>query len=315
MNPSDVNKLRYPNKVIIDLLKYDFLNTSVIALSEDLKINFRKFKNDLPIYFFNTGDEVYLYENMNDDNPKNSIEAAQQVPRIVLSLGSISINSDQLTNPYVRGEFIFNVGGKDTVYSSNIRRIPLTLKIKAVATVSNVIEQLRFIELIMLILYKGPTFEFQYLSKTNRGSYKISDDFETENNFELGFDSTSRRPTISFDINLDLQYPAIDYYGNSFLSEEGGIIKYPEVNVDPNGPGSGGNGGSGGSGGSDNEDLPSVETGDMEEGGRKFSMEHELIEPGFKLSGGTFQGSTMNSFDNVPSTHADKDDLDAIAAK
>lgn len=313
MTKKDINDLRYPDKVIIPYLKFDFLNTAIIAATEDMKIQFKKFKNNLPIYFYNTGDEVFLYDSMNSDNPTNSIESAQQVPRMVLSLGNISVDSQQLSNPHVRGEFIFNANGRDSVFSSSIRRIPLNFKVNCVVTVSNVIEQLRFIELIMLILYRTPTFNFQYLSKTNYGSYSISDDFETERNLELGFDSTSRRPTVGFNVDIDLQYPAIDYYGSTFLSEYGGIIKNPITNVNP---------------------IPNIPNNDYDEPGSKNpndphykdpkipnktgdteQIAHENIPdsktPG-NLKSGTFQGPTMNSFDNIPRTHADDSDLELI---
>lgn len=316
MKPNNIEDIRYPSKNDSNPnIKFEFFNKSIVAFIESLKYQFKRLDTTLPIYMYNNGDELFLYDEINNGKGINSIDSAQVVPRMVLSISSISIDSDQTTNPYVRGEFVMNINGKDTLHSSQIRRVPITLSINVVLTVSTIIEQLEYIELIMLILSREPNFNFQYLSKTNYGNYHIPYDIDMERFFEFSIDSSTRKPTLTFEIPIDLQFPAIDYFGNSFMNR--GFINNPIINVDPVpgdifGP-SIPNVGIGGDNSGDGK-LPPVKTGDMEEGGRDFTMDisNELIDPSSRLHGGTFQGPTMNSFDIIPKTHADDSDTSAL---
>lgn len=314
MDKENIKNKRYTkSNDVIKSLNFDFFNNALISFSESIKRNFQIYDETLPVYFFNTGDEIYLFESENEKQNSNfnSVTSTQQVPRNVLSINDISINSDELTNPHIRAEFIIKNKelNKDSLYSSEVRRIPLTLNIKSLITTSNLLQQFKYLEILLLSLYKGNNFEFMYLNKTNKGYYKISDSFETTRNFELSFDSTSRKPTILVNIDVDLQYPAFDYVTNILSNDFGGRIIKPEVGVDiikqdeikhysnlSNGYNQKLY---------KNNDLRAVQTGDTETN-TDFDINKELIMNDDKLKGNSYKNYDMNSFDTIPPTYSKK---------
>lgn len=225
---SVIKEQRYPTPDL-SKIEFTFFQSAITAFIEDLRRNIRTYLPDFPAYIFNTGDEIMTLE----WQKAQRTEIYQQIPRMVLDIDNISIVSDQLTSPYQRGEFTINEGGKDTGYSAYVRRIPLTLPMICTVTISNIIEQLKWQEVILLLLYKNNVFHFQHYKKDNRATYRLPDDQDVERNIELGFDDQRRNRTIKFIVNIDLQYPAFDYFNSSSLASSENVILHPTHNIYP----------------------------------------------------------------------------------
>lgn len=207
---------RYPKLAIPDL-KYEFFQTAITSFVQNLSRALKQFIPNVPVYILNTGDQLLTDE---------FIEAeGQEIPRAVIDVDGLSIASDQLTNPYERGEFIINENKQDIGYSAYLRRIPITFELPVKITVANIIEQLKWQEILLLLLYRNNTFHFQYYKKDNKGIYRLPDNMETERNVEYGFDSDRRYRTITIPIQLDLQYPAFDIFGTTSLMKLDNCIK------------------------------------------------------------------------------------------
>lgn len=236
-NKSQINEAKYRQKIIHNIryhqpdlskLPFDFFKIAITSFIEDLRRQIRLFSNDIPVYIFNTGDQLLTDEWVNSEG--------QEVPRIVVDIDNMSILSDQLTNPYQRGEFILTDNKQDIGYSAYVRRIPLNYGIPIKMTVSNIIEALKWQEVFLLLLYKNNVFHFRYYSKDNRGVYRFPEDTSVERNVELGFDDSRRYRTLNFNIEIELQYPAFDWFGSSSLKSIDNVIMNPGINIypDPN---------------------------------------------------------------------------------
>lgn len=222
-----IHKNRYP-KPDLSKLPFDFFKVAITAFMEDLRRNVRLFQNDLPVYIFNTGDQLLTDEWV--------YSQGQEVPRMVVDVDNMSILPDQLTNPYQRGEFILTDNRQDIGYSAYVRRIPLNYTLPVKLTVSNIIEALKWQEVLLLLLYRNNVFHFQYYKKDNRGVYRFPEDTTQERNVEFGFDDTRRYRTIQFNIEIELQYPAFDWFNSSSLFGMNDVIRYPGIGIypDPN---------------------------------------------------------------------------------
>ena len=225
-----IHNTRYP-KLITQELPLDFFKVAITAFIEDLRRNARQYVNDLPVYIFNTGDQLLTDEWVKAEG--------QEVPRMVCDIDNLSILPDQLTNPYQRGEFVINDNRKDIGYSAYVRRIPVSFRIPIKLTVSNIIECLKWQEVLLMLLYKNNVYHFQYYKKDNRGVYRFPEDTTVERNVEFGFDDARRYRTLQFEISIDLQYPAFDWFGTSSLMSGDNVIRYPHTGVypDPSGDG------------------------------------------------------------------------------
>lgn len=222
-----IHKIRYP-KPDLHELPFEFFKIAITAFIEDLRRNVKNFKQDVPVYIFNTGDQLLTDEWVSSQG--------QEVPRIVVDVDNMSILPDQLTNPYQRGELILTHDKQDLGYSAYVRRIPLTYSIPVKLTVSNIIEALKWQEVLLLLLYRNNVFHFQYYKKDNKGVYRFPEDTTVERNIEFGFDDSRRYRTVSFNIDIDLQYPAFDWFNTSSLSSINNVIKDPGIGIypDPN---------------------------------------------------------------------------------
>lgn len=225
---SVIKQQRYPTPDL-SKLQFTFFQSAITAFIEDLRRCIRTYLPDFPVYIFNTGDEVMTLEWQETKN----VEIYQQIPRMVIDVDALSVVSDQLTSPYQRGEFTIHEDGKDTGYSAYVRRIPISFPMICTVTVSNIIEQLKWQEVILLLLYRNNIFHFQHYKKDNRGVYRLPDDQSVERNIELGFDDSRRNRTIKFTVNIDLQYPAFDYFNSSSLFNIENVILHPTQNIYP----------------------------------------------------------------------------------
>lgn len=222
-----IHNIRY-HKPNLNELPLDFFKVAITAFIEDLRRNIRMFKNDIPVYVFNTGDQLLTDEWVSSQG--------QEVPRLVLDIDSLSIEPDQLTSPYQRGSFVINSDKQDIGYTSYLRRIPISYSIPMKLVLSNIIECLKWQEVLLLLLYKNNVYHFQYYKKDNRGVYRFPEDTDVERNVEFGFDDSRRYRTLNFTIQIDLQYPAFDWFNSSSLFEMNNVIKYPGIGIypDPN---------------------------------------------------------------------------------
>lgn len=207
----------------IPAVKFEFFQIAISALVDNITQLFARIGQNIPVYVFNTGDQVMTDEFMET--------TAQSIPRLVLSVEDLSIQSDNLTSPYQRGEFVVEENKEDIAYTSLVRRIPVKLSIGCQLTVSNVLEMFKWQELILLSLFKQNVVRFQYYKKTNMGAYNLPDDISAEKNLEFGFDDNRRNRTIQFTIEYDLQYPAFDLSPNSLMKGSNVIETFSPVVV------------------------------------------------------------------------------------
>lgn len=274
--------------------KLDFFKNAITAFLEDLRRNLRQFKPELPIYIFNTGDEFFTTTWQTGEKS----ETYQRIPRLICDVGDISIQSEQLSSNCVRGEFIETVDGQDVGYSAYVRRVPIQLPIECTLTVSSILDQLEFQEILLLILYKNNSFNFVYKGKNNKGVYRFPDDQTVEKNLNMAMDDQRRNRVIKFEISVGLQYPAFDYFNSNSLIESHHVIKdfdinvntYDSLTIDPNiefelnkqGDGL----------------VPKTgSTFPKADGTMDYELSDELLEPKLKGAGTLKYG---NSFENTP---------------
>lgn len=201
-------------------IRFEFFQSAISALVENMTALFRSYGLQIPVYIFNTGDQIMT------DEWKDA--TATEIPRLVLSLEDIAVSADNLTSPYQRGDFVVtNPSGADEQWSAQLRRIPLKLNVACTLTVSNVIEMFKWQEVILLLMFKQNIVEFQYYKKLNQGAYQLPDSISYERNLEFGFDDTRRNRTISFTVEYDIQYPAFDFSSGSLMRGNNVIKEFP----------------------------------------------------------------------------------------
>ena len=117
-------------------------------------------KINVPFYYSVTGDERFLMDNFLYDAVASgkAIGDYEVVPRGVLQLSSLAIDSGSQTNKFIRGEFVREVNGELRTFSLDTNFLPLNLTFGVTIVCSNNLEMLKVTESILSKLYKNTTY-------------------------------------------------------------------------------------------------------------------------------------------------------------
>lgn len=151
-----------------------FLRYLIAGISETLSdvISYDQIESDtvtntytVPVMLSGTGQERFLQYYFNDKNYEvceSQIEGSfDQVPRGVITYNGNSINTNNNTSPYSRGDvFEVDENGKIRMYNSNIQGIPINLTISFEVWTNSVAEQWKIWQSLIKSLYYTKQFKF-----------------------------------------------------------------------------------------------------------------------------------------------------------
>lgn len=215
------------NKTILRNYEFTYIENAITTLMADLSKKFRMYSDSFPVYMFNNGDELFLL-NWQDSKGviefKKSSDLYQVNPRLELSPEAPTITLDQLTNPYVQGTFNVVIDKKEYQFKSYVKRIPLNLIIHAELSCDNFLKSMSYTELILSMMYRLNMFEFFSNKRRFQATYTISDSIDNQA-ISLGHDAENRNKKLMFDITLNLQFPAFDFFKDGSITNASNVIK------------------------------------------------------------------------------------------
>lgn len=200
------------------------------------RINNESKKFSIPFYFSLANSQNFMYDHFmySDGNLQHFIcdpecsdkELAQghyeETPRGVLTLNGISVDSQALSNRYIRGFYSKLEGECVKEYSAEIHMIPIILNIGVQIVTDNLTDNLKITESIIKQLYKLHLFSVETGDIDDAiyrldGKYSIPEEFGNTFQYEYGFDDRED-PMIEFEIELKSFIPSIDYDTEMFSS-------------------------------------------------------------------------------------------------
>jgi hypothetical protein len=201
----------------------------------------------IPFFYSMVGDEPFLqdfylsYEDC-DGNPAFAEGNYDVVPRGIIEMGSIRIDSSSATTKFVRGSYVKEVekeeGSEMTTFSSYFNPIPLSLQIVAKIKVDTTLDAFKVQQSILEILYKRFVYNFQY--KGFRVPVQVvmpdSPPDKQPNNFQMSYGSQRGEAiTLSFTMDLETYLPDIDITTERFRGNlmQGGIKLNVEFGTAP----------------------------------------------------------------------------------
>lgn len=232
---------------ILKLYEFNFIERGFASFMHSLQTKFRKYREDFPVYIFNTGDEVYMLDWKATDGLGKTYKVGdiyQSKPRLEIKIDDLQINSDQLTNPFVEGVFTIPVEKRDTTFYGQVKRIPVTYTVTATLVCDSLLHSFKYTELLLTMMYRSNSFEFWHAKRRHQGVYFIQDSLPTEKTVEMGFSADSRDWRLGLTINVNMQFPAFDFFNASNQSIRPittGVLKDVEFNLEVGdyGPGEG----------------------------------------------------------------------------
>lgn len=215
---------------------HDFFESALKGMLSNLTERMQPYSEYLnrtfPILVMNTGDEVFLQNIKPDDANKTLYNS---IPRMVCDIGGINVLSDQLSSMTNYGRFTIqdDITGIKSEKVANFRRIPLNITVNAQVYFSNIFQYLQFVEILLMMTYDNCVFTYYYQDKFLQGNFNYQDQYNTEPNMSLSFDSDKRHRIMNLTFEVELQFPSFDYYNTRSMLDATKAIQTVIYRVHP----------------------------------------------------------------------------------
>ena len=205
-------------------------------------------KVDIPFIYSITGSERFLKDEFLYDSLLNgkAIGDYEKVPRGMLQLESIGIDSGSQMNKFVQTRFVREVNGELKTFLLRCCFLPLNMTFGCTMICSNQIEMLKVTEAVMSKLYSVNIFYVDLGMMTVQASYTLPTDYSQERTTEFGLND-KKEYQVTFSVEVRTFMPVFEHgltldEIDSMVSEigEGSVIqlradKYGNVKLQPGG--------------------------------------------------------------------------------
>mgnify|MGYP004446454325 CR=1 FL=1 len=210
-------------------------------------------KVSVPCLYAITGGERFLRDEFYYDALEmgKAIGDYEKVPRCVVNLNGVTVNSGEQTNKYNRTKIVKPIYNQLRVMYLNVEYVPITLNFDCKVICSNNIELFKITETIISKIYRHPNyFKVDFGMFNVDGAFSVPTDYSHERPQEFGL-SDKKEYSTSFNIEMKSYLPAfeggilfeeieskVEEYIKEVYDENGGN-KGPiiiEINPDPNNP-------------------------------------------------------------------------------
>lgn len=165
-------------------------------------------------FIFNTGSSIMFVESNGYEFSWKETSGEDymymHLPRCVMELGGLTIPTEELTNPYSRGEYERRDNNFIRGYNAEIRRMPIELSVNLHYTLANFNESIILLqELIDKIVFQK-YFNITYLGQIIECSIEFPGDGQIELNKIDMASPEDKNKHINLDIKICSNYPIIN---------------------------------------------------------------------------------------------------------
>lgn len=170
-------------------------------------------KIDVPCLYSITGGERFLRDEFYYDalQQGKAIGDYERVPRCMVSINGITVNSGEQTNKYNHTKFVRTIRNKVRTLYLNVEWIPITLNFDCKIICSNNIELLKLSECVISKIYKNPNFfKVDYGMFNVDAAMSVPTDYNHEKPQEFGLNEKKEFST-SFSAEMKTLLPAFEH--------------------------------------------------------------------------------------------------------
>lgn len=165
----------------------------------------------VPFYYSITGSERFLSDKFIYDAEDNGYAKGdyEVVPRGVLQLSGISIDSGSLVNKFIRSEFVHTINNRLKTFSLNTMYLPLIISFDVTVVCSNVLEMLKITEAVVSKFYKTNAFRVDLGMFRIDSNFQVPEDYSQEKLFEFSIDD-KKEFNVTFPIEVNSFMPVFE---------------------------------------------------------------------------------------------------------
>jgi hypothetical protein len=198
----------------------------ILKLNEQLAIRGIK----IPHFIIHTGDDTMYLSVKGQDASIEPLEISNEefvynsVPRCQVTVKGVTIESDQLTNPYTPGQLQYESADSIYTFCGEFRRIPLKLTIDTKYYVDSWGDMMALIQQIISKLAFTQTFNVSYLGQAIRCSYTIPTSLDNDYTAEMdGMTQDNKLRTTEVSLEIETNFPV--WESRTIMSSEDRITK------------------------------------------------------------------------------------------
>jgi hypothetical protein len=194
-------------------------------------------KISVPFFYSITGDGRFLMDNFLYDAEANdkAIGDYETVPRGIVQLTGISIDSGNQTNKFARGEFVQEWEGILKTFSLDTNFLPLNLSFDCTVVCSSNLEMLKVTETLMSKLYKNNLFQVDLGMMRVQGNFSVPEDYTQNRLFEFQLND-KKEWSVTFPIEVASFMPVFE---SGILIPEVSLMTTAAIKANPSATGVG----------------------------------------------------------------------------
>ena len=169
-------------------------------------------KVDIPFIFSVTGSERFLKDEYQYDAINNGMAIGdyEKVPRGVVNIDNVSVDSGSQVNKFTQAKFVHEVDGVLKTFYMRCCFLPINMSFSCTMVCSSQIEMLKVTESIMSKLYSVNTFYVDLGMMNVQSSYTLPQDYSQERPIEFSLDQ-QKEYKVSFNIDVKSFYPVFEH--------------------------------------------------------------------------------------------------------
>lgn len=194
-------------------------------------------KIPVPFFYSITGDGRFLMDNfLYDAEAKGkAIGDYEVVPRGIIQLTGISIDSGNQTNKFARSEFVQEWEGILKTFSMETNFLPLSMSFDCTVVCSSNLEMLKVTESLMSRLYKNTLFQIDLGMMRVAGTFAVPEDYTQNKLFEFQLND-KKEWSVTFPIEVSSFMPVFE---SGVLTPEVSLMTKEAIKANPNAQGVG----------------------------------------------------------------------------
>mgnify|MGYP003624546968 FL=1 len=194
-------------------------------------------KIPVPFFYSITGDGRFLMDNfLYDAEAKGkAIGDYEVVPRGIIQLTGISIDSGNQTNKFARSEFVQEWEGILKTFSLETNFLPLNMSFDCTVVCSSNLEMLKVTESLMSKLYKNTLFQIDLGMMRVAGTFAVPEDYAQNRLFEFQLND-KKEWSVTFPIEVASFMPVFE---GGTLVPEISLMTKSAIKANPNAQGVG----------------------------------------------------------------------------